>query len=872
MKVIKPQLCTIFTRNYEFRSRFHLGVTVAICHDFVNGKLLTEQATWQTLAAYLEQGFREEAIPRARSEYLVMGHAYPPGEDKRTFAVQVNVGSLKKRLNIWPRRYWNGERILTDDRCDPVPLAWNMAGGGEGLEWNPSGLGHAPAAPELPLELPRIEYPEYPWTSPDSPIPPAGFGPIDQEWQPRKSRVGTYDQRWFENEYPGIASDTDWRFFNLSPDDQQQPDPFSGIENFRLENLHPEYRVLEGTLPGLVARAFIDRASDDGIRLEEIPLTLRALWFFPDETCVLMIHQGVAMTSEEDAADIRYLVTAVERHGQPRTLHHYAKVLRKRLDPDKGALEALRESDLSPPDCAVNFLQGLKDMPQDPVLARMQKHAESERARMRSEIATRGEDPDRYLPREDTAPPPRVETLDDLIDLSERLESEADRIRERAIREAKERLDALKPELDQAGIDMDGLLTSSTTPRSSGPPVPPGGLVENILGTSGTESGDPSGFVDDLMNDKAMADLMKRAETESVHGYRLSCHQLLPVERKDDGTSRALREEVIGRYRKGESLAGMDLTGCDLAGLNLSGADLTGAFLENADLSSCDLSGACLDDAVLAHANLIGCRLDGASLRGANLGASRLTNAVLREADLRNAILEKARLQGTDLSRSRLDDVRLHEASFENVDFSGSRTDAELLFVKQSLQGCMLREIRWKHLIMIECDIRHADFSNALIGKAAFVSVIGKQAVFRGIHMDAACFTSKCDLEQADFSGCRLHEISFRESNLSGANFTSAFVTACDFSECILSHAIFRQANAVNSAFRRADLTAADFTGTNLMHADLSLATVKSACFEDVNLHESDWARVRFDNQTRIHKALTTRMRTHPRYRQDTRA
>jgi hypothetical protein len=200
--------------------------------------------------------------------------------------------------------------------------------------------------------LPQVEYPDAQWSEPGLGVRPAGFGPLEPTHPLRQSRSGTYDQRWLERHYPEIAPDTDWRFFNRAFDDQQQGPAFRGDESYRFLNLHPHAPRLDGRLPGLCARVFATRSSRPDA-IEEVELSLRALWFFPDQERLIQVFQGTLPVEEDDAADITHLLTAVERLGQRRTRHHYRQVRDKRLDRDKGLLEALRETDLVPEDLVV---------------------------------------------------------------------------------------------------------------------------------------------------------------------------------------------------------------------------------------------------------------------------------------------------------------------------------------------------------------------------------------------------------------------------------------------------------------------------------------------------------------------------------------
>ncbi|WP_163306751.1 DUF2169 domain-containing protein, partial [Enterobacter ludwigii] len=61
-------------------------------------------------------------------------------------------------------------------------------------------------------------------SSPRQTALPVSFDALDINWPRRFSRIGKkYDANWLQNEFPGLASDTDWRLFNMADHDQQWP-------------------------------------------------------------------------------------------------------------------------------------------------------------------------------------------------------------------------------------------------------------------------------------------------------------------------------------------------------------------------------------------------------------------------------------------------------------------------------------------------------------------------------------------------------------------------------------------------------------------------------------------------------------------------
>src|SRR5438477_553888 len=83
----------------------------------------------------------------------------------------------------------------------------------------------------------------------DKPIP-AGFGPIEVTWAPRNKKLGTYDDAWLANGFPGFARDLDRSYFNAAPADQQlqRGEFWRGDEEIELENLHAAQPKLSARL------------------------------------------------------------------------------------------------------------------------------------------------------------------------------------------------------------------------------------------------------------------------------------------------------------------------------------------------------------------------------------------------------------------------------------------------------------------------------------------------------------------------------------------------------------------------------------------------------------------------------------------------
>ena len=860
----------MLTRPYEAGGRFHLGVSVLLFTTLEDSsRLLTEPALWAFWAEQPEsEEPLEEGIPRAQAEYLVGAEAHPPEPARGGCRVVAEVGALRKELVVWGERTWAGGRISGPAPFESLRLDWSLAYGGAGHPENPGGLGHVAGASAGPIPLPRVEYPDAPWVRPAEPVRPAGFGPLGILHPRRQVHRGSYDQRWFEEHYPGFPPDLDWRFFNRAPEDQRQPRAFRGDEPYRFVHLHPERTELRGTLPGLAVRVFATRRGEEGA-FEEVEMALNTLWFFPHRERLIQVFQGSLPITEDDASDIAHLLTAVERLGQRRPRRHYRHVRDKRLDRNRGLLEALREEDLVPAELAVPLFDPNAAAEPDIGFQRMQARARQEREAVRGLVAEHGLDLERHAPPLEAPPAEPPRTLDELQALVEtmgrQMQTALQAAREEKARLLEEAADLLAKE---PGFDREQWLAQMNGKAGMPPPEPfSGPLIESLRAQMEDQPpGSPAHTeLARLLDDRERLAHWQRGDRLQAEGYRTTSHSMPPPPTRSPEESAALRETLKARLARGESLAGMDLSGADLAGMRLEGADLREAFLNGADLSAARLREAHLEGATLAHGRLIGTDLRGARLRRANLGAGRIEGADLSGADLRGAVLDGARIRHARLCRANLDDSRWLEVTLHRVDLSGSTCRSLLVFQRLDLSECRLDGVRWAQVIFLECILRRATLSGARLEKAVFQSVDLSGADLRDLIIDNGCFVEGCRLRGADLRQARFETLSLRGAHLGQCDLRHAVLKGCDLSECDLRGSRLYAADLRGASLARARLQGADLAGCNLMEANLQHAWLEETDLRHANLHASDWARVHLGPGVHTQGALTTRMRTRPR-------
>jgi uncharacterized protein YjbI with pentapeptide repeats len=859
MKVIKPQKLGVLTRAFEDGPQAYLTTTVLALFAFEPRALLPEVALWKLAADELgKQAILDECLPKPRGEVLLRANAYPAGGAARiACSPRVRLGAIDKSLTVVGDRVWKRGGVASDpEPFTAMPITWERAFGGAGFAQNPLGRGFAALRAERGdvHPLPNVEDPKRLVASPgDRPLP-AGFGPYDLTWPQRFAKVGTYDEAWLRERFPGIAKDLDPTFFNAAPDDQQIEGYFRGDEPFALENLHPTRPLLEGALPSIAARVFLTRRHEGAEGLREVPMRLDTVWLFPHKERGIVVFRGLTKVVEDDAADVLHLVAACEDLGaEPRPLAHYEAVLARRLDRTKGHLSGLRDDELLPaprgaaaplPEeasdvAALVEIEGLQRQ-------NLRRRAELEREQTRAVIVEHGLDPDVHgpPPLPPDPPAPTLDTLEVLVDQTTAMadQHKASLEQQRAAAVAEQRRVC-----EEHGLDYDKLYESGKEGVGEPPSFRARDEMDKLhaLSASLAASGQPSPGLDALITDPAVWRRLVLAEQKLLETYRASAHLLPPARRLDADAAARLRDELARAHAAGESFAGRDLTGADLAGMSLARASLEGALLERADLTGADLTGADLTGAVLTRATLARVKLAGARLAGANLGGADLTEADLSGGvDLTDAVLHEARLERACLRQAVLKEADLSEAVFTGADLAEAEA-REALFYRCDLAGMSFAGADLRKASFLEARLEGADFAGATLEGAVLLAVKGDRASFRGARLDNVRLVKECSFQDADFSGVQAERANLRGADLTRARLRDAVLDGSDLSEARLVEADLYRVSAREARLARADLTRASMIGANLMLAIVQKATIDGVDWTGANLFRADLWRVR---------------------------
>ena len=876
MKVIKPQQLGVLTRCYEYRRQFRLGVSVlAFVPIGTERSLIPELAMWPAVSEQMDGSpVLDAAIPKSKSEYLVVGSVHTPGgKPAKQCSVMADVGNRRKVLLVTGDRKWRSSiRASEPVPFTQMPLQWNRAFGGPLFDANPLGRGFLPegdATPEA-RELPNIEYPNAVVKAQTEKPEPAGFGVLDVSLPLRSRLAGTHDERWLKEDFPGFARDIDWEFFNVAPRDQRFSESFAPDTAYVLHNLHPQQSHLKGRLPSVRTRCFVQRAGRDAVAftdLEESPAELKTLWFFPEIERIVMVYQAQLTVSEDDASDITHLMVAAEDAEAGKPVEHYRGVIERRCDRSKSHLYTLKDSELCPAELTRRDEAAEKATAaatsEDLVGQRMKKrlHAEIEAARGR--VAALGLDPDVHGPKL-PAPEPAPPTLEELPEIIAGLEREAEREQAKQREEQKARDAALAPLFEELGLDY-AAVREERERKTVGPPsfTVEGKVTElkrmmEVLSAKGI----PTDHVQEILDDPKMRKVWEHGEQQGREAYRVTAHLQSPASANDPSMADQVRAKVRERVSSGAGLAGIDLTGADLSEMQLDGVNFEGAFLEYVNLQGASLRGANLKAAVLAHARLAGCDLTQANLSQCNLGASDC-----RAANFSDAIFEGAILAKADLS-----EARFRGAQLQNADLTGAllqrATFARATASQVTISDAVLREVDFDGATLRGChflkvDLDGARFRGADLQGTLFLGCTGKvdfgKARMTNVRMVEGCVFDSCVFDEADLSDANL-----RSASLVNASLRKAILARADLTGAVLRGADLRLALAVGVNLAKADLREARLSGANLMRAALTSAQLEGADISHTNLFAADLARIRIDKKTRYESTLSTKARVYP--------
>jgi uncharacterized protein YjbI with pentapeptide repeats len=875
MKVIKPLKLGILTRVFEHGRDPMLVVTVFAAFPFDEPRaLFTEQALWRAMGEELGPGGAfDPGLPKPRGEVIVDAIAYAPGgEPQPGVSVELEIASVKKQLWVAGARRWELLGMTMPEPFVEMPVDWAHAFGGEGFAHNPLGRGVAAVVgPDGKKHhpLPNVEYPDQRVQSKgDRPKQPASFRAIDYTWPQRMKRLGTYDSKWFQEEFPGFARDIDLEAFNAAPEDQRIAGFFEGSEEFSVVNMHPSEPKMTSRLPGLVARVFATVEEEGVDELREVGMRADTVQLFPHRKMGVVVFRGITKIKEDDANDVKHLLVAAERMGEPRDLDHYRAVLAARLDREKGAMLALRDRDLLPEVARFEgedpFVDEMtKKLERDDLLeANLHRRALANHAQRVAKARALGFDPAEVV-----GPPPEPikktkvdpDNVAEVVAASEK-KAEEDEIE---LQEARKNAETKARELcEKNGLDYDEVVTKAGEEGGGPPQVSADREMAKLRAAvaDARANGIPMPHLEAMAADPRFEARLRENERSLIELYRRFVHQMPAVADADEALAEA-RGEMFKRTLEESAVAERDFSGADLREADLRGKDLSRAFLEKANLEGANLEGANLEGAVLSRANLKGANLSKANLKDANLGRADLTGTRFDGADLAHATFDGATLHDTSLAGASLFGTTLDEATLDGVDLSGAKLE-NCIFRAAKMAGTKLDRATLDSVLFVDCELACARFGGATLTKSAFFMTRADGIDFCDATADNVRFVHECTVKDAVFTRASLRGANFRDSDLSHATFEGADLEGAELSNANLEGAKIERANLREARLVRANLAGASLASTNLIGSIMQKAKVGGASFQDANLFRADLAYVVGDDATTFSGAYIDQVRT----------
>lgn len=890
MKIIKPLTLGLLHKPYRYQGRNHFVIAALGFFRLgeKNERYLTENLQWPNIVKALPAGCPlDEVMPKTRGEVLLAGKAFAPqGKPVAEMNVRLCAAGVDKTLRVIGEREWMygllpWHRISAPQPFTEMPLAYERAFGGPAHPANLTGCGYT-GKPWTAFTadnhgpMPNIEYPHSPVTSHWKRYAPAGFGPIDMRWAPRKDKHGTFDKRWLERDAPGLAENVDWSLFNTAPEDQWLSGHFAGGERYRLEGMHPVRQVIEGVLPQTQARAFVLREGAAPHEAEEVALRFDTVWFFPEHELGVAIYHGQTGIVDNDALDIAAVMIGYEHPAAPRTLDHYREVLALRLDPETAALHAFHESQLAPERSAEESARRAARRRQNEAAALAKQQAVLDEMTADFWAQSGMQPPPGYVPPK--AQPLPLEAIDEQdiaegdFDLSETIQR-ARALAEDARKQGEDKLAELRArqaELPPAPPPPDIPAQKAAAFERAGavaydllPPEMQNGATDPQLAEwmAALDQAEQSGQPVDSARCEEARQALQQIPALRRQARHAAPEPTAPAQPLAPEVASWIGEEVRQWAAGGACLAGRDLAGANLRGIDFSGADLREVMLEQADLSGARFAGANLQGAALTGATLDGADFSGADLRNANLCKSKGKGVRFASANLAHARSIEAAWPQADLAGALLDGwIAL------NIDLSGARLDGA------HLHGAVLMQARaagssWKRAdidktVLLKADLKRADFSGALLNKAVLMDAALNASVWQAARLTAIYGGGKADWSEAVLvavvaSGCGWHGASFVGADLRDGQFLRCDFGRCDFSGASLENGLFsrslfmqatlRKAFAQGADFFQALCRKADFSGADLRGANLVQVEFTGAVFDGARLDD-----IRLDKQRRV--------------------
>lgn len=744
---------------------------------------------------------------KPKADLTLTGVAYPqPGEAgcRVTFAV----GTWRKSLAIFNERFWRWGSASTPEpfgaTSQGVPLTYENAYGGNTFRANPVGKGFEKIITDKGEQLqplPNIEHIEHYLSSPSQSVPPAGFGPLKDNWGDKTPVKGTYGDKWLKEYFPYFPPDFDWSYFNTAPQDQQVAF-LRGDESLYFEHLRPELSQFKSALPALRPRLFVKGMVEEKSFFTEVTLRLDSLHVDMEEMRVNLVWRGVVGVSSDEYEEISHACLFIEDMEEAALTHeHYLAETEAKLSRPDGRFEVeeevLVDSDNEEPEEDPEFAQQMAKMFAD--ISKQMKEAGAPDALVK--MIGPGMDTEAFMAA-------FVSHYDLDLEEGQQYFKEA---------QAKQNMEMRKAFLE-AGEDPKVLEELETLEKQE--------ALEEEQSAAGKSQ---------------WSDESIQARIESGEGF-------------EDQELQGV--DLSGWELSNQNFRGADLTNANLNGATIEGSDFSGADLSEAQLNHVKGSGAIFDQAILVNitaseadfsaisaqnsqfggANLIRCNLTRAKLQGSDFSncvvphacftEALLSDSLFENADMSFCHLEKVTAVGANFSRVNLRECFISKSDFTKSLFTGARLTMANV-VLSDLSEATLEASDAQGIHLHDCTLyktragEKSNFSQAQISGGS-----GEGLVLEGAELSGTVF-SHIPMQGADFSNTCMNNTTFHVCDMKNADFTKANVIDAKLSGLNLFEAIFTKAKLIRTDLSHSNLYGAEFFQASLQDTNLQGCNIK---------------------------------------------
>lgn len=868
MKVLKPNRLSCITRPYRYLNQNHLAITACVMVDFSSGcDLQTEQSLWRVFNEESIARFGSQAldfgIPKRRPEIILNAYGYGVYAVDGRAAVSVSVNNVRKDLWVTGDRYWSQGRPTSPTPFERIAISWQHAYGGEGYEENPSGKGfHVLDIDGVAVRpLPNIEDPSSPVVDSGKRYRPAGYSAISIEHPGRNRLLGTYDEQWRVEDYPGFARDINWDYFNQSPEGQRLAALRTG-DKITFVHMHPEKASVATTVPPLVARAFVRRVQSAGAEagsLEDVALRLTTYWAYPHLERAILLYQGSVPIEQDDASDVSHILYAVEHEDEPQPTAYYESVFQLRSDPVSGGLHALLDKQLidarflsasSADEIALSPLLRNKLTKLEKELAQHAPGAADEGLRSEHEVEVSAELA--WLRKHRGGKIARDDVINELL---------ADQAQRTTLRAARASLRRRSPPAARMG---DSVPAATQDERRRFLAAQHARLIASLK-EAAEEEVQAAGGGHAMAGEAAQASLQS-LRLQQLDDFRQALDSAPgPVKSLRDysGRPRTLCRIYGLSPRSTQSIAqvydGYELHSFVADGASYKRWDLRRLTIRNSRMVACDLT----------QSNMAGCDFDGVVFQGCDFSNADWTQAHFHRCQFIDCNLSRVRCDKSRFERCRF----LKSMLMEWMHFRITKKDCEFSqcrFINFSYMRGTLRD-----LVMEGCYfLRHAFMKGRIddmrmlhchLDSMSFVGV----GTLTGLQMEG-CHGSKLYvapgtvMNRLEISRSTLSASSFRKTDLSHATIASSDLSTCDFSEASMRHSRIATSFFKQSLFIRTNLANAHVTNADFSEAQMKSADLTGADWQHVSFFSAELALIASDVNTRQHDLLMARSNRYP--------